>query len=87
MNWFGKQVWIPVVAGFLLSGFLYLWTYTTHSAILYWPQAIGFWVSFYVWGVHSGTDAEFATVVIPVNAVIYAWAILIVGMFWKKAPN
>jgi hypothetical protein len=64
------------MAGLLSSTVLFVGSYSSPTAFLYWPQAIGFFACMVLRGVHTATKADFAMIAIPVNAAIYSVVIL-----------
>ena len=67
-----RRIWIAALTGLFLSDALYLLSYRTHNHALYWPQAIGFFLTMLLRGVHSASETDFAVISIPTNALVYA---------------
>jgi hypothetical protein len=82
-----KRALIAIPAGLLLSVFLFILSYATHSALLAWPQVIGFFSTMALRGVHSATKIDFAIIGIPANAVIYASLIFALSSLGPRRKN
>ena len=63
------------LGGFLLSGALFLLFHVTFSPFVYWPQAIGIFLTMLLRGVHSASEFDFVVIGIPTNALIFALVI------------
>jgi hypothetical protein len=66
---------MAILAGLLLSVTLFLFSYVTDSQLWYWPQAIGFYLTMLLRGVHLASAFDFVTMSVPTNALIYALVI------------
>jgi len=68
----GRSVWIGILAGLLLSVVLYLVSYASSGLLFYRPQAIGFYLTMLLRGVHTASGMNFVIIGIPTNALVYA---------------
>jgi len=84
-----RRIGFAALTGLLLSVLLYVLSYGTHNLALYWPQVIGFFLTMLLRGVHSASEADFAIICIPTNAVVYAAVILVLSSLasLRKNPN
>jgi hypothetical protein len=71
----GKRASIAILAGLLLSVALYLVSYASSSLLFYRPQAIGFYLTMLLRGVHTASRMDFVIIGIPTNALVYALVI------------
>jgi hypothetical protein len=68
----GKRALIAILAGLLLSVVLYLVSYASSGLLFYRPQAIGFYLTMLLRGVHTASRMDFVIIGIPTNALVYA---------------
>jgi hypothetical protein len=67
-----RSVWIAILAGLLLSVVLYLVSYASSGLLFYRPQAIGFYLTMLLRGVHTASKMDFVFIGVPTNALVYA---------------
>jgi hypothetical protein len=83
-----RQLWIAIVIGSAISAVLFKLDYATHSAALYAPQFIGFYVCMLLRGVHTATETDYALIAIPVNAITYTTVVLILlRIIWRAKSS
>jgi hypothetical protein len=82
---FKRSASVAIFAGTLVSVVLFLGVYSTRSAFLYWPQAVGFFVCTLVRGVHTATKSDYATIAVPIDAAIYS--VLLFGALRGRYKN
>jgi hypothetical protein len=77
------------LGGLLLSGALFLLFHVTFSPFVYWPQAIGFYVTMLLRGVHTASRTDFVIIGIPTNALVYASVIFCLSSLAarRKTPS
>ena len=80
-------MWVAILAGLLLSSVLFIGSHFTSNYFLYWLQAIGLYTCMVIRGVHTSTEADFATIAIPINAAIYAFVIFGLMRFRAKKKH
>jgi hypothetical protein len=77
------------LGGLLLSGALFLLFHVTFSPFVYWPQAIGFYVTMFLRGVPMASRTDFVIIGIPTNALVYASVIFCLSSLAarRKTPS
>jgi hypothetical protein len=76
LNAIQQRVWIAALAGSLISVALYFVSYSFPSSFLLWLQSVGVYATIVIRGLHTATKTDFAMIAIPINAAVYAVAIL-----------
>jgi hypothetical protein len=64
------RVGIAALAGLLLSGSLFLLSYSTESPFWVWPQMVGFYLTLILGGFHSASGIDFLMISVPTNALV-----------------
>jgi hypothetical protein len=82
-----KHVWVSIFVGVAISATLFVASYSAHLDFLYWLQAIGFYATMAVRGVHAATKTDFATIAIPVNGAVYALAVFCMARLIAKRKD
>jgi hypothetical protein len=75
---------VAAVVGSCLSTLLLWLTYTTHSEVLFWPQAAGFLLCWLTRGIHNATRAEYWAITMPANAALYGAVVFVMSGILRK---
>jgi hypothetical protein len=86
-----NKFWPTLVEAALIglgASSMLLWlSYAFKSTVLFWPQAVGFWLCWMTLGIDNSSKADYWMTAMPLNAVLYAVLFIVVWTIFCKTHS